>query len=406
MKLQSIDWRPEDPAILANPYPIFSRMRDEDPCYWSDRLRSWVITRYDDVKAMCLDKERLSSDRLRPFFQSLPGSEASRISEIIRYLSLWMVFKDPPEHTRLRKLTAKVFSARAMQAMRPQVETIADQLLDALGERDEFDLIADYAGPLPCLVIMAMLGVPVQALAQLKRLSDEIALFIGSSRMSSDKYDTAEQATQEMAAFFKALIGERRAHPKTDAISELVHLHDGEDRFSDDELVASCILMLFAGHETTTNLIANGVYALIHFPDAYQALRNDPTLAQNAVEELLRYDGPSGSQVRVVCRSFALHGKELQAGQRVFMMLNAANRDPRAYPDPDRLDLSRDGAAHLAFGYGSHICLGFPLARLEGMVAIPALLNRFRSLELLQEPPWINSLVFRGMQQCLLRGVR
>ncbi|NDA31574.1 MAG: cytochrome P450 [Betaproteobacteria bacterium] len=406
MKLQSIDWRPEDPAILANPYPIFSRMRDEDPCYWSDRLRSWVITRYDDVKAMCLDKERLSSDRLRPFFQSLPGSEASRISEIIRYLSLWMVFKDPPEHTRLRKLTAKVFSARAMQAMRPQVETIADQLLDALGERDEFDLIADYAGPLPCLVIMAMLGVPVQALAQLKRLSDEIALFIGSSRMSSDKYDTAEQATQEMAAFFKALIGERRAHPKTDAISELVHLHDGEDRFSDDELVASCILMLFAGHETTTNLIANGVYALIHFPDAYQALRNDPTLAQNAVEELLRYDGPSGSQVRVVCRSFALHGKELQAGQRVFMMLNAANRDPRAYPDPDRLDLSRDGAAHLAFGYGSHICLGFPLARLEGMVAIPALLNRFRSLELLKEPPWINSLVFRGMQQCLLRGVR
>lgn len=406
MKLQSIDWRPEDPAILANPYPIFSRMRDEDPCYWSDRLRSWVITRYDDVKAMCLDKERLSSDRLRPFFQSLPGSEASRISEIIRYLSLWMVFKDPPEHTRLRKLTAKVFSARAMQAMRPQVETIADQLLDALGERDEFDLIADYAGPLPCLVIMAMLGVPVQALAQLKRLSDEIALFIGSSRMSSDKYDTAEQATQEMAAFFKALIGERRAHPKTDAISELVHLLDGEDRFSDDELVASCILMLFAGHETTTNLIANGVYALIHFPDAYQALRNDPTLAQNAVEELLRYDGPSGSQVRVVCRSFALHGKELQAGQRVFMMLNAANRDPRAYPDPDRLDLSRDGAAHLAFGYGSHICLGFPLARLEGMVAIPALLSRFRSLELLKEPPWINSLVFRGMQQCLLRGVR
>ena len=406
MKLQSIDWRPEDPAILANPYPIFSRMRDEDPCYWSDRLRSWVITRYDDVKAMCLDKERLSSDRLRPFFQSLPGSEASRISEIIRYLSLWMVFKDPPEHTRLRKLTAKVFSARAMQAMRPQVETIADQLLDALGERDEFDLIADYAGPLPCLVIMAMLGVPVQALAQLKRLSDEIALFIGSSRMSSDKYDTAEQATQEMAAFFKALIGERRAHPKTDAISELVHLLDGEDRFSDDELVASCILMLFAGHETTTNLIANGVYALIHFPDAYQALRNDPTLAQNAVEELLRYDGPSGSQVRVVCRSFALHGKELQAGQRVFMMLNAANRDPRAYPDPDRLDLSRDGAAHLAFGYGSHICLGFPLARLEGMVAIPALLNRFRSLELLKEPPWINSLVFRGMQQCHLRGVR
>ncbi|NCX43011.1 MAG: cytochrome P450 [Betaproteobacteria bacterium] len=309
MKLQSIDWRPEDPAILANPYPIFSRMRDEDPCYWSDRLRSWVITRYDDVKAMCLDKERLSSDRLRPFFQSLPGSEASRISEIIRYLSLWMVFKDPPEHTRLRKLTAKVFSARAMQAMRPQVETIADQLLDALGERDEFDLIADYAGPLPCLVIMAMLGVPVQALAQLKRLSDEIALFIGSSRMSSDKYDTAEQATQEMAAFFKALIGERRAHPKTDAISELVHLLDGEDRFSDDELVASCILMLFAGHETTTNLIGNALICLQENPsEQAQLLQRMAQASDEASHAAYKTDAGDHPAARYrVCRGVSVH---------------------------------------------------------------------------------------------------
>jgi hypothetical protein len=178
---------------------------------------------------MCLDKERLSSDRLRPFFESLPGSEASRISEIIRYLSLWMVFKDPPEHTRLRRLTGKVFSARSMQAMRPQVGAIAKQLLDAIAEHDEVDLIADYAGPLPCLVIMAMLGVPVHALGELKRLSDEIALFIGSSRMSSDKYEKAEQATKEMAAFFKALIESRRADPQSDAISELVHLRDADD---------------------------------------------------------------------------------------------------------------------------------------------------------------------------------
>jgi len=397
-----IDWRPEDPAVLANPYPIFQRMRDEAPCYWSVRLRSWVITRYNDVKAMCLDKERLSSDRLRPFFESLPGSEASRISEIIRYFSLWMVFKDPPEHTRLRRLTGKVFSARSMQAMRPQVEAIAKQLLDAIADHDEIDLIADYAGPLPCLVIMAMLGVPVHALGELKRLSDEIALFIGSPRMSSDKYDKAEQATKEMAAFFKALIESRRADPQSDAISELVHLRDADDQFSDDELIASCILMLFAGHETTTNLIANGIYSLMHFPDAMTDLRCDSKLASNAVEELLRYDGPSGSQVRVVREGFSIHGEDLEPGQRVFMMLNAANRDPRAYPEPDQLDLRRDGAPHLAFGFGTHICLGFPLARLEGAVAIPAFLERYTRLELRQEPAWINSLVFRGMRECLL----
>jgi cytochrome P450 len=154
-----IDWHPEDPATLADPYDVFTRLRDEDPCHWSPRLKSWVLTRYDDVKAVCLDKERLSSDRLRPFFASLPSPEAERIGQIIRYLSQWMVFKDPPDHTRLRRLTSRVFHAKSMQAMRPQVADIADWLMDGIGERTEFDFITDFAGPLPCLVIMALLGV-------------------------------------------------------------------------------------------------------------------------------------------------------------------------------------------------------------------------------------------------------
>lgn len=393
-----LDWNPADPATRADPYPVFSRMRDEDPCHWSPRLRSWVLTRYADIRAMCLDRDGVSSDRLRPFFASLPGGEASRIADIVRFLSLWMVFKDPPEHTRLRRLTGKVFTTRAMQAMRPEAERIAERLLDAIGERDRFDLVADYAGPLPCLVIMAMLGVPAEEMAEVKRLSDEIALFIGSSRTTPEKYDTAEVATREMARFFERLIADRRRAPRHDALSELVHLRDDGDAFTDDELVATCILMLFAGHETTTNHIANGMLALMRFPDQMARLRADPGLAASAVEELLRYDGPSGAQVRIVRTAQRLHGRALEPGQRVFMMLNAANRDPEAYADPDRLDLGRDGVPHLAFGFGGHICLGFPLARTEGAVALPALLRRYAHMQPTCEPEWIDSLVFRGMK--------
>ncbi|MFN0186417.1 MAG: cytochrome P450 [Aquabacterium sp.] len=401
----AIDWQPEDPATLADPYTLFARMRDEDPCHWSPRLRSWVLTRYDDVKAACLDRERLSSDRLRPYFATLPPTEAERIADIIRYLSLWMVFKDAPAHTRLRKLTSKVFHARSMQAMRPAVQRIAARLLDDIGTEGEFDFIARFAGPLPCLVIMALLGVPASDMASLKRWSDDMALFIGSSRTSPDKYDTAESATQAMAAYFLHLIDQRRSAPQPDLLSELVHLQDEQgDRFSDDELVASCILLLFAGHETTTNHIANGMLSLMRAPDQQALLRADPTLAAAAVEELLRHDGPSGAQVRVVREAHTLHGKTLKAGDRVFLMLNSANRDPRAYPDPDRLDLRRDGVPHLAFGFGLHICLGFPLARVEGEVAFPAVLARWRSIQPAGDaPPWINSLVFRGMQALPVR---
>ena len=404
MNGSSIDWQPEDPAVLADPFTLFTRMRDEDPCHWSPRLKSWVLTRYDDVKAACMDKDRLSSDRLRPYFATLPPSEGERIADIIRFLSLWMVFKDPPEHTRLRRLSSKVFSVKAMQGMRPAAQDIAARLLQRIGERDEFDFIADYAGPLPCLVIMAMLGVPAQDLAEVKRMSDDIALFIGSSRTSAEKYDTAQAATREMADFFRALIAQRRNAPRADAISELVQLRDGEDRFSDDELLATMILILFAGHETTTNHIANGMLSLMRNPQQQALLRAEPALAAAAVEELLRYDGPSGAQVRIVSEPHQLHGKSLKTGDRVFLMINAANRDPRAYADPDCLDLRRDGPPHLTFGYGMHICLGFPLARTEGEVAIPAALKHFSHLEPATESQeWLNSLVFRGMKALPVR---
>ena len=399
----ALDYRPADPAILANPYPLFKRMREEDPCHWSPRLKSWVLTRYDDIKRVCQNSQ-MSSDRLRPFFQAMPSEEAKKIGDIIRYLSLWMVFKDAPEHTRLRRLTSRVFHVKSMHGMRPQIEEITNWLLAHLKEKPEFDFIVDFAGPLPCLVIMAMLGVPRSDLGFLKQVSDDMALFIGSSRTTPEKYDTAETATREMADYFRRLIAARRQEPRPDLLSELLAIDDNGDRLTDDELIATCILLLFAGHETTTNHIANGMHSLMQFPVEMAKLRARPELAPAAVEELLRYDGPSGAQVRIVGETHELQGKTLQAGDRVFMMLNAANRDPRAYANPDVLDLERDGVMHLTFGFGQHICLGFPLARLEGQIALPAVLQAFRDIEPVGPPPeWINSMVFRGMKALPVR---
>jgi cytochrome P450 len=402
---ETLEFRPDAPEFLRDPFPVFRRLRQADPVHWSPRLNAWVLTRYDDVRAVFLDRE-ISSDRLRPFFATLPGAEAARIGQIIRYLTHWMVFRDPPEHTRLRRLTSKVFHLQSMNAMRPAAEELAQWLLERIGKRTEIDFIADFAGPLPALVIMAMLGVPREELAKVKTLSDDMALFIGSSRMSPEKYDIAERATKAMAGFFLELIQDRRSAPRDDLLSQLVQLEEGGDRLSDDELVATCILLLFAGHETTTNHIANGLLALLRFPSELAALRADPSLAARAVEELLRYDGPSGAQVRVVKVQQELRGRVLKPGDRVFLMLNAANRDPEAYADPDRLLLARDGPAHLTFGFGLHICLGFPLARMEGQVALPAALRHWKKIALAvpaERLEWLNSMVFRGMQAMPLR---
>ena len=399
----NLDYKPDDPAFLADPFPLYRRMQDEDPCHWSPRLKAWVLTRYEDVRQVCLDKE-ISSDRLRPFFAAMPPPEAQRIADIVRYLSLWMVFRDPPEHTRLRRLTSKVFHVKSMHAMRPRIESLMHWLFERIGDRAAFDFIGEFAGPLPALVIMDMLGVPREELARVKRLSDDMALFIGSSRMSPEKYGIAEAATHEMAEYFRGMITARHAGPQADLLSELVHLEDGGDRLTEDELVATCILLLFAGHETTTNHIANGLLALMRFPGEMARLRDDPSLAPAAVEELLRYDGPNGAQVRIVREAQSLHGRQLKPGERVFILLNAANRDPRAYPDPDRLMLERNGPPHLAFGFGLHLCLGFPLARLEGQIALPAVLARWPRLALAQERlAWLNSMVFRGVTSMPVR---
>jgi cytochrome P450 len=399
MNQPTLEFNPTDQQTMSDPFPSLNRLREEDPAHFSNHLRAWLITRYEDNKQLTQDMS-LSSDRLRPFFATLEESEREKIGSIIRYLSLWMVFTDAPDHTRIRRLTSQVFHAPLMNGMRSLIEQRVDALLDELHDRAQIDFITDFAGPLPALVIMDMLGVPSSEMKRIKLLSDQIALFIGSARASDEKYRIAEAATQEMAGLFLDLITRRRADPTDDLISQLVHLREPEtdDRLTDDELVATCILLLFAGHETTTSLLSNGLLAMLQHPDQIQVLRNDPALVNDAVEEMLRYDGPNLSQARVAVSPVTLHGKTIEPGDRVFLMLSAANRDPRAYPEPDRLNFERDRLAHLAFGWGKHICLGFPLARLEGQVAFPRLLARWGSIEQASDAlQWHRSMVFRGV---------
>jgi cytochrome P450 len=396
-------FNPADPAINADPFPIFRRLQDEDPVHWSDAVRGWNITRYDDVRAIALDRA-MSADRVRPFFAVLPSEEQRKLADLGHYLTLWAVFNDPPDHTRLRALMNRAFTPRGIEALRPNIERIVDDLLDAIVERGEADLIGDFAYPLPASVIMDMLGVPRSDLAIMKVWSDDIALFVGIARTTPGKHARAQAGTREMAAYFRRLVAERRKAPRDDMISALIAAEEQDQHLTEDEIVATCILLLFAGHETTANLIGNGVLAMLRHPGQLAKLRTKPQLAASAVEECLRYDGPSGALARVVAVEQEMHGRRLKPGERVYAWMNAANRDPRRFSDPDRFEIERPDNRHLTFGHGAHFCLGAPLARLEAQIAFPRLLARLEGLALAAERfEWIDSLILRGVKRLPVR---
>ncbi len=292
------------------------------------------------------------------------------------------------------------FTTRAVEQLRSRVEALAAELIDQVRDRGELDLIRDFAWPLPITVIAEMLGVPREDRPALKAWSDELAAFVGSALATPGKYERAARSGGKMSDYFGDLIAKRRARPRGDLLSALVAAGEGHDTTSEDELVATAILLLFAGHETTTNLIGNGILSLLRHPAALHALRADPSLIVPAVEELLRYEGPTAAMVRIALEDVGLPGGgTIGRGDRVFLMINAANRDPRQFDEPDRVDIRRDPNRHIAFGYGLHFCIGAPLARLEAQIAIPALLRRLPDLALTTDPlPWLDSLVFRGVR--------
>lgn len=393
----TLAYDPRRADVIADPYPVFHRLQAEDPVHRSEVLGGWVLTRYADVKT-ALNDARLSSDRITPFLRHKAGGESTGLAELGRLIGLWAVFTDPPTHTRLRSLMNTAFTTRAVERLRPRIAEIVASLLDRAAPRGTMDVIRDFAYPLPITVIAEMIGVPPEDREPFKAWSDELAQFIGSALGTPDKYERAARSLTAMAEYFRRMIPARRAQPCEDIMSALIAAEERGNGLSEDELVATCILLLFAGHETTTNLLGNAVLALLRHPRELRRLRDDPAVIQPAVEELLRYDGPTGAMVRVAAEAVTIDGRTIARGDRVFTMINAANRDPAQFTDPDRLDLGRENNRHIAFGYGIHFCIGAPLARLEAQIALPALLRRFPDLRLAGgDPPWLPSLVFRGM---------
>ena len=401
--LPPLAYDPADPAVRRDPFALYARLQDDDPVHWSPALKAWVLTRYEDVRQMMLT-DAMSPDRLRPFYAQLQGERRDTLAEVMRYMSLWMVFRDPPEHSRLRRLVGTVFNLKALEARDGPVTRVVDHLLDQLPTGEPVDWAQRVAAPLPAYVIMDMLAIPYSDFPELKESSDELRAFIGGARADGDRYATARRCAERLAAFFRALIAQRRAAPGDDFVSRMIAARDDEGRLSEDELVATCMLVLFAGHETTTHLLGNAVHALLDHPDQLQRLQDDPALINSAVEEFLRYDGPSNAIARVVKVEHQIGGKTLRAGDRVFGFANAANRDPRAFDTPQALDIGRTPNRHLTFGFGTHFCLGAPLARLEGQRCIGRLVQRFGRIRRAPgTPEWIDALAMRGVSSLMVQ---
>lgn len=405
-----IVYDPSDPRTMADPFPIYDRLREEDPVHWSPSLKSWIVTRHEDVRDLLLSDD-LSVNRLVRFYDALPPQDAGLLRDIVHYLNLWIAFRDPPDHTRVRRIMRHAFTPKAVAEMRPGIEAIVELLLDRLDARPpgtKIDLIREYALLVPAYVIMDMLEAPRDMLDAFKSWSDDMAVFIGGARNAEDKYARAARGCAKMSAYFRKVIEERTAAPRPGFLNDLISARDEGDRLSQDELVATCILVLFAGHETTTNLIGNAALHLMRRPDQRDALLAEPELIDGAIEETLRYDGPTNALVRVAARDHELRGRRIREGERVFVMVNSANRDPRAFDDPDRFDIRRNPNRHLTFGQGIHLCLGARLAREEGRIAVLRLFQRFPNLapDPDDPPEWLDAMVPRGTRRLPVRLLR
>jgi cytochrome P450 len=381
------------PEFHANPYPFYHRLRQEDPVHHSP-LGVWVLTRYDDVELVLRDPRFV-----RAGFEAFLYTDEGR-------LPTSMLFRDPPDHTRLRSLVSRAFTPRVIDGMRVHIQELVDNLLDRVEDAGAMDLIADLAYPLPVTVICEMLGVPVEDQARIRQWSTDVARSLDAIGMPSDP-TVAERGgigRRALADYFLALLPERRRAPRADLLSALIAAEERGDRLTEGELLSTCVLLFVAGHETTVNLIGNGVLALLRHPAELSRLRANPDLIGSAVEELLRYDSPVQRTGRIASTDVEIDGRRIEKGSIVVGAVGAANRDPAHFADPDRLDLARADNRHLAFGFGIHFCLGAALARVEGQVAIATLLRRLPGLRLdIETPEWRESSVLRGLKALPVR---
>jgi pimeloyl-[acyl-carrier protein] synthase len=391
--MSDLTFNPMAPDFVADPYPMYHRLRTEDPVHLSP-LGFWVLTRYEDVVSVLRDP-RLVKEPIAAFVAARFGMTAPPTG-----MGLSMLDRDPPDHTRLRGLVSKAFTPRVIERLRPHIQQIVDGLLDKVEREPGMDLIEQFAYPLPVIVICEMLGVPVADHERFKGWGLDIARGLDAIMLPPDS-PVAERsmvARRALAEYFRGLIAERRAQPRDDMLSGLIAAEEAGDKLSEDELLATCILLLVAGHETTVNLIGNGSLALLRHPEQRKRLQADPGLITTAVEELLRFDGPVQRTARIPSEDVTIGGKTIGKGEMVMPFIGAADRDPRQFPEPDRLDLGRADNRHIAFGWGIHFCIGAPLARVEGQIAINTLLKRRPKLVLATATPeYRQSLTLRGL---------
>lgn len=372
------------PAATEDPYAVLARLREEDPVHFAPRHNAWILSRYEDIEDALTDK-RLSSARVGPVLERMRAQDAtSDAAAMLEILDSWMVVQDPPEHTRLRKLAAGAFKGQRISAMEDQIAGLVTTYLDTFIGSNESDLIRHVAYPLPATVIAMLLGAPVEDRDAFGAWSDELALvaFGAGGEARSDRHERALRGVQEMFAYLRTLLDEVREEPREDMMSALAAPVEDGDSLSDQEVLSMCALLLFAGHETTTNSTANGVLALLEHPDQLELLRDEPQRMSAAVEELLRFDGPIKVLQRHVTETHERGGKTIQEGDRVFIALAGANRDPERFDAPEAVDITRNPNRHVAFGRGIHACVGAQLARLEMRLNLTGIVERLDELRL------------------------
>ena len=387
------------PERSQNPYPFYARLLREAPVHFSEPWGTWVITRHADVNAAFRDM-RLSSARTGMYSQEMPEEIVRKLEPMARNMGSWLLFHDAPAHTRLRSLINKAFTPRMVEALRPRIQALVEELLDAARGKERMEVISELANPLPVIVIGEMLGLPRQDWRKLKQWSDKLAALIGTGRPTLAEVEGALGAILEFEDYFRPLLAQRRIQPGPDLLSALAQAEEQGNLLTEQEVLSTCTLVLFAGHETTTNLIGNGLLALLRHPEQWELLRGAPELLPDAVEELLRYDSPVQFTNRMAAVDLELGGHTLRKGDRVMLLIAAANRDPAQFQDPDRLDVRRKELRHQSLGMGPHYCVGAALARVEAQETFAALMRRFPRMQVAPgvSPEWADNVGFRGLK--------